>query len=190
MIKEFSVKLVGISPLLLHRNSPELEEMLKKCRNNQAKQEIEEKNYELYLYRDENGKPYIPSIMLTRSFVEAAKNFYEEGRGKKTYKNIFGGGLVFIKEDKIPLKTKTGWKPFKTYVRVQRNRVLRVRPQIDDWSLEFTLCVDESVSPQVVKQVIEYAGVYCGLGDFRPQCSGPYGRFKVEEFKAVSRGDG
>ena len=185
-IRRFAVVIRGLSPILFHRNSPEMEELLAKARNNEAKQKIEEENYELYLYLD-GGKPYIPALMLQRCLVEAAKNFQERGRGKKSYKNVVGGGLVAIAEEKIPIATRSGWKPNKMYVRVQNNRVLRCRPQIDDWAAEFTLLIDGSIDYNVIRNIVEYAGIYCGLGDFRPQKGGPFGRFKVEKFEEVKK---
>ena len=36
-----------------------------------------------------------------------------------------------------------------------------------------------------VKEIIENAGNYIGIGSFRPQCNGMFGRFDVQEFKMI-----
>jgi len=184
-VKLYKVRIRGVSPLLMHRNSPEMELLLKKARNNEAKQKVEEENYHLYLYVDGDGRPYVPDIMLQRCFIEAAKEFQQQGRRKKTYKNVVAGGLVTILEEKIPIISQGGYKPDKRFVKVQRNRVLRVRPRFDDWELEFTLAIDESLDEEVIEQIIRYAGSYVGIGDFRPTCSGPFGRFELVEFTPI-----
>ena len=184
-MKLFKVRVRGISPLLIHRNSPEMEKLLAKARNNEAKQKVEEENYHLYLYVDDDGRPYVPDIMLQRAFIEAAKEFQQQGKRKKTYKNLVAGGFVTILEEKIPIISKTGYKPDKRFVRVQKNRILRVRPRFDDWELEFTIVIDDSLDHEVIKQIISYAGSYIGIGDFRPTCTGPFGRFELAEFTPI-----
>lgn len=37
---------------------------------------------------------------------------------------------------------------------------------------------DEQISPEAIKAVLDYAGNFCGIGDFRPR----YGRFLVSSF--------
>jgi predicted RNA-binding protein (virulence factor B family) len=184
--KTYKVRVRGISPLLLHRNSFEMEKLLAKARNNEAKQKVEEENYHLYLYLDGDGRPYVPDIMLQRAFIEAAKEFQQQGKRKKTYKNIVAGGFVNINEPEIPIISQSGYKPDKRFVKVQKNRVLRVRPRFDDWELEFTITIDESIDHEVVKKIIEHAGAYIGIGDFRPTCSGPFGRFEILEFQPLN----
>lgn len=179
-MKTFSVVLNGISPLIVHRNSPELEALQKKQRDNEARKRIEEENYHLYLYVNLNG-PYVPSLNLLRCFTSAAKEFRLEGHGKKSYRNIIGGGFIIISPDEIPLIGK--YEPFKTYVKIQNQRVLRVRPIFPSWSLKFKLMIMDGVDPARVRDIVDYAGLFVGLGDFRPERGGPYGRFVVEEWR-------
>ena len=64
---------------------------------------------------------------------------------------------------------------------VQRNRILRTRAKFDcPWSCDFDLdCDDELVSEQHLRQWLDIAGRRIGLGDWRPEKSGEYGRFAV-----------
>ena len=69
---------------------------------------------------------------------------------------------------------------FVTGVVVQRQRVLRTRAKFDDWAITFTVEVDEElVDRQQLTTWLDIAGRRLGLGDWRPQKSGHYGRFET-----------
>lgn len=180
-MRAYEVTIRGISPLLMHRNSPEMDELLKKQKNNEARMKVEKENFELYAYKDEQGY-YIPQLMLIRCLVEAAKEFRQEGRGKKTYKNIVGGGFILIEPEKIRLKCDPPACDLQ-YVKVQNNRVLRARPRFDKWEASFKMWIADGIDPDVILAILKHAGLFHGLGDFRPNRGGPYGRFEVVRFE-------
>ena len=58
------------------------------------------------------------------------------------------------------------------------------RPRLDEWRLEFTLDVDETMfAPDFVRLLVDDAGTKIGLGDFRPDRKGPFGKFAVTSWK-------
>ncbi len=60
------------------------------------------------------------------------------------------------------------------------------RPRLDQWSFSFTLDIDTTVfDPKLIRSVVDDAGKKIGLGDFRPQRKGPFGRFVVVEWKEM-----
>ena len=182
-MKKIHVKIKGISPLLMHRPSSEMEELLKKARENKVKEETEKKNIHLYLYLDDEKKPCVPSIYLIRSMMKAGANFKVEGKGKKTYKNYIGSGLLIIEPSLIPIKPSK-YEVHEAYVVIQRNRIKRFRPMFKKWSLEFDLYFDESIfTENILKEILSYAGAFEGIGDFRPNKGGCYGRFEVAEWR-------
>ena len=70
---------------------------------------------------------------------------------------------------------------FRVPVVVQRNRVLRTRPKFDTWSLTFTLdCDDQLIDQLKLENWLDIAGRRIGLGDWRPEKGGRYGRFIME----------
>ena len=70
---------------------------------------------------------------------------------------------------------------FTVGVRVQRSRVLRTRAKFDEWSCAFTLdCDDEIVDQEQLETWLDIAGRRIGLGDWRPEKSGTFGRFEFE----------
>jgi len=186
-MKVVNVAIHGISPLLIHRPNPQLMELLSasKRRSKESLLEIERENVHLMLYTLENGKPYIPSEYIIGSMKAAAADFQVRGQGKKTYKNFVGGGFVLIEPPHIPISSEKGWVVDTRYVVIQRNRVLRYRPRFDDWALNFELFYDKNVfTADILRSILEHAGLYVGIGDFRPQKGGSYGRFIVEKFEA------
>ena len=61
--------------------------------------------------------------------------------------------------------------------------VCLVRPMIHNWGFTTHLRFDEVfVSTETVLKLVEYAGRFMGLGDYRPDKKGPYGQFIVTKF--------
>ena len=107
--------------------------------------------------------------------------------GKKTYKAYILAGLQ-ISPFQIPLLDATTSQGAEYQVDIQpvvinKARVLGFRPRFDNWAVEFGLeILDPILTPNVVKDILETAGRFQGIGDYRPL----YGLFSVEEFERVS----
>ncbi len=59
---------------------------------------------------------------------------------------------------------------------------VRVRPIFDRWSIEGDLTVlDAQITTEVLQDIVRCAGLYKGLGDWRPggRTPGPYGQFEA-----------
>jgi hypothetical protein len=65
-----------------------------------------------------------------------------------------------------------------------------IRPKFEKWSIqleaEITIEGDFAVAEDVAKQLFVVAGSQVGLGDFRPAKRGPFGRFKVADWKNLN----
>lgn len=62
-------------------------------------------------------------------------------------------------------------------VKVQRARVMRSRPIVKDWSCSHSFDLDETaLDPSELARIIERAGTYVGVGNWRPT----YGTFRGE----------
>ena len=62
---------------------------------------------------------------------------------------------------------------------------MRYRPVFHDWAVQFECELDDSeISEKLFREIVDAAGHKIGLGDFRPSCKGPFGRFKVTEWKS------
>jgi hypothetical protein len=94
------------------------------------------------------------------------------------------GHVTEINSKSSDIKVYPTWKVDVRPVVVQRNRILRARPRFDQWELKFEIINNDStiIHQDTLKKILEDAGKYYGLGDFRPE----FGLFKVEEFEARS----
>ena len=69
-------------------------------------------------------------------------------------------------------------------IKSTKGRIPRRRPIFKNWSLKFTIEYDEDeISAETIKEILDYAGRRVGIGDFRPENGGPFGRFMVTKFK-------
>jgi hypothetical protein len=136
-----------------------------------------------YLYRNTGGKLAQPSTHIIGALKKAGARFQISGQGKQTYKNLLGSGAVIISPDMIPHELQS-YVIDRRPVVVQRSRIVRSRPRLDKWALSFEVDFDENEIPgSVLKEVFDYAGRRVGIGDFRPACGGPFGRFIVSKFE-------
>ena len=70
---------------------------------------------------------------------------------------------------------------------VQRSRILRTRAKFDEWGVRFIVEVDqELVDKAQLSAWLDIAGRRIGLGDWRPEKSGHYGRFQLEAIETLS----
>jgi hypothetical protein len=59
--------------------------------------------------------------------------------------------------------------------------VVRARPRFERWSAHLEVIYDpELIEPDLIVQVMADAGRRIGVGDYRPEKSGWFGRFTVE----------
>lgn len=185
-MKTYNVEIKGIAPLLQHRY------LFKDEKDQMAKKSAGRKDYssewKTAMYWDDTIGMYEPSNHLEGAMQKAASNFQIPGKGKKTYKDLFKSS-VFVTPENIqfglngsPDKLVESGKLHihRALVRVNRAGVERLRPMLKSWSLSFELQVlEDQIEPDAVKQILEYAGRYVGIGDYRPK----YGRFTVSKLK-------
>ena len=83
----------------------------------------------------------------------------------------------------------TKWEIFKTLVVIPstKGRVMRYRPMLKNWLLSFNIEIEEEIDPHAVKEALDIAGRYVGIGDWRPQKKGKFGKFHVTSFQEVTR---
>lgn len=67
--------------------------------------------------------------------------------------------------------------------KIGTSKHIRVRPQFSDWKARGVITVwDGQIDRKALSQILEYAGQYKGLGDWRPggKTPGPYGTFDAQ----------
>ena len=182
-MKTYKVEIEGTSPYLMHKFAG-LEDGTAEARGRTRigvpdwKLEAEKS-----IYKNAEGEIYIPSAQIEGAMIKAAVNEKIPGKRGKTYKNLVKG-FVFIEPDQIII-TPQDWEMDARAVVVQRNRVVRYRPRFDKWKLAFDLVINEEdqIPNEVIKRILDSAGRYTGIGDYRPK----FGRFMVTKFEEVSK---
>ena len=153
------------------------------------------------LYRDENGAIILPTDNIMRCIMEgAAMVLVPGGKSGKTFKAQSQSGIMpratgwdlmigGKRIDTAPLSNlmsendfakheeaarATGFTLFKKRAKIGQSKHVRVRPRFDQWSAGGELVVvDEQITDSVLSDILEMAGKYKGLGDWRPSSKTP-----------------
>lgn len=145
---------------------------------------------EAKLYLDEKGKPVIPQPNLYRCIIDAGK-FFKAGKSKvTTIKSSIIPSCVDLDGLHFIIKSKHGWTIDTRPVRIPATggRILAHRPAFNDWELSFMVELDTDVmSEGLFRDIVDKAGKAIGLGDFRPDCKGPFGKFVVTKWTVRKR---
>lgn len=138
------------------------------------------------LYIGHEGGPMIPQPNLFRCLIDAGK-FFKHGKSKiTTQKSSLIPACVEIDAIELPIRHKEPWTVDTRAVRIPSTggRILCHRPCFHDWQISFTLRIDtDLVAPKLVREIVDAAGKRVGLGDFRPDCKGPFGKFVVTSWE-------
>lgn len=184
-IKSGHITVEGLPPgLLMHRFSEksEAEEEVRAIREDRG---TTRERAEQVAYRDDNGNLYAPSTWFFRSMIEVGA--YRKQRGsRKSMKYIIPAAVV-IPADVVNLTDING-KPITDFevdarpvvIPSTKGRIMCYRPRIEEWRATFPMEVDTTIiGVDDAHQLLEDAGRRQGVGDFRPQTKGPFGRFQI-----------
>lgn len=153
------------------------------------------KDYEARTWRDrlhslDSGEVFIPPMSFKNCLSESAKflSLQIPGKGKSTYTKHFEAGVLVTDALNLGVnrdQVKGEWLFVPADgVRGSGKRVEKCFPVIHEWGGDVVFHVlDETVTEDVFKHVLEQAGAFIGIGRFRPRNNGFYGRFKVEQIQ-------
>lgn len=140
------------------------------------------------LYTSADGKTLIlPQPNVFRCLIDAGI-YVKVGKSRVTTQksSLIPAGLD-IEGTEIPLMHSEPWRVDTRAVRIPSTggRIPCHRPMFDDWKLSFIIDVDlEMFEVKLIRELIDIAGKRIGLGDFRPACKGPFGKFVVSKWEA------
>lgn len=184
-MKTIEVTIEGISALIINRfqENNEVAPSMKKA--NKKDYGAPREQAEQTAYQDPDGRLWVPSSWITGAIKTVASDYKLPGT-RKSVKSV-SGGAVFPLEEKIYFNEKYKVKNIEIDSRpvvIQKSRIMRHRAKLEKWSLTFNLEIDNSIlDPENVHQILGDAGRRAGLGDYRPQKGGPFGRFQLTKWK-------
>jgi len=139
---------------------------------------------------DDDGQIMMIPEALKNCLANASKYLSEKirGQGQKTYTAKFMAGVMIV--DPLLFEvTRENVEKLRLFVPSDgksggTKRVWKNFPMIKKWTTKATIHVlDEVITKDLLKRYLERAGVYVGLGSFRPQTNSWHGRFSVSKLK-------
>jgi len=185
-LKRVQVEIRGVTPLLIHRFTEQSEQAKASRRiKTQSVDPREEATKHAYIAPD--GSFFFSAFSIPNAIGAAGSNHKATGSRKS---------LRFIVPSAIRMDTDVvtilnGEGPAKDFevdsrpvtIPSTKGRIMRHRPRFNEWGARFDLLVNENLlAPETVHQLLNEAGEYIGIGDFRPEKRGPFGTFRVVKF--------
>lgn len=175
-VEGIKLRLRGTSPLIVHAWSEKAKkQMLDKQmkRASTAKEAKDpEQDYQACFYYCEDGSYGFPSIAFKAAAVRAGT--YSD------MKMTFLRGAFHIDGEMVPISGTP--RPREDMVRVGMGTAdIRYRPEFPEWSAELNISYNKrALSIEQLVNLFEVAGFAVGIGEWRPEKDGQYGRFEVE----------
>jgi len=176
-MKRISVVIEGTTPILLHNPL----QMGKKKPGKDTIPTPEEEAEAGCYWTDDKKSLAFPADNIKASVIVVAP-MYKSGKIRLT---PFVCGSLYIEPQMVPFGTKEYSIDTRRAV-IQRQGILRSRPRLNTWKLQFDVLLDEDfpgVPLETIKMMFEEAGRRVGIGSFRPQKKGWFGKFKVVQWK-------
>lgn len=180
-IRQAAFNLIGDSPLIVHAWSEKakrqmLDKQMKRAtRAKEAKDP--EADYEACFYRTPGGDYGFPAIGVKAAMVSACRFVDAKMTVMRGAFHIDSETLTVIGDP----------RPREDMVRVGMGAAdIRYRPEFPEWRIPVTIRFNASViSAEQIANLLNAAGFGVGIGEWRPEKNGSYGRFHVasaEEF--------
>ena len=190
----YIIELRGIRPIIMHdgaagidRRSPanlEKADIARKRGSNRTEaddERLRELECQTSIWYDAHGSPTIPAAAIRTAIETAARKLKQ---GPQVREGLAITEIKVFDYDREALGTTVEElgrnAQFTVPVVVQRNRIERTRAKFDNWGVTLLLeADDELVDARQLESWLDIAGRRIGLGDWRPEKSGDYGRFEV-----------
>lgn len=191
-MRTFKVTINGVTPYMQHRMDDTKLKVWEQSRGRIIEREglttDEEKMALFHSYIDDNGNFYIPAEHFKQAFVNGGGFVKGKvGNATRSMKNIVAA-MWMIQEQRIPFRR---FDEVDTRSAVNNNvkaRVIVHRPKWNKWECSFILVIDDDglLTMPMIKSIIEYAGRFLGVGSYRPEHTGEFGRFKMTDIEEVA----
>jgi hypothetical protein len=179
-MKRYIARLRSTSPISFSRfhGTPKL--------NGESDADYEERTWHERLHSDAKGNVMIPLFGLKNALDAAAKYGSKKipGRRNATYTKHVQSGVMVENALVLPIKkqeVRGEWRfvPSDGLAGGSR-RVMKCFPVIEEWEGEVCFAVlYETFTKEILEEFLETAGNFIGLGSFRPENRGIWGRFRL-----------
>jgi hypothetical protein len=139
-----------------------------------------------YCYTRSDGTCVFPSGNVLSGLIDAGR-YYKVGKVQlTTLKSSILPAALSFKEYDAPIMPQHWDIDARTIGLKNGGRIMIYRPIWFEWSLEYTLQVDtDVVSLPMARRLLDHLGNLIGIGSFRPQKKGPFGRFRVDKWEVM-----
>ena len=184
------LKLTGTRPLLMHsdRFSNPLDPLTKAHKELTSKRkktdedhaDIAKSEWLGGLYHDDEVGPYLPGVNIEAAMIAGGKLSKLGTQLKRSAEVMDERCPVEYSGPRDPETLwEAGWYDARS-VKVQQARLMRYRPMFKKWAVTCEVMYDpQTINKEQVVSCMRDAGLFCGVGDYRPK----FGRFDVEEVR-------
>jgi hypothetical protein len=156
----------------------------------------EKRTWRSRMHVTKDGHVEIPGSAFANCLKTAAKRLKLQvpGKGRVEYTKYFEAGVMVTSGIVLPVRA-ADVPCDKLFVpsdgrRGGGKRVTKYFPRIDRWEGDVTYYVfDDIITEDVFRQVLATSGMLVGIGRFRPESCGFYGRFSVKSIRWLEEED-
>ena len=186
-IKTVSFSIVGTSPLLTNRFHPEDQKLLEGSQTGKAratsKNRDPEEEYERSLWRLGRGYGY-PAHNMVQAFIGGCRNVEKVTMaGTRGTVDITSTVISDDGDELVRIRSKKGPVIFRRVVGGARGgkKAVKYCARFNEWSMDVSVTHDPRIlSTEQLLLGWQCAGAYIGIGGWRPECSGRFGKFRLE----------
>ena len=196
----YDITIRGTSPIIMHNGAAGLDphsleniektEIARKRGSNRTASDdarLAELETQISLYLDASGAPTLPAAALRACIETGARKLRQ---GPQVREGLIVTEVKAFDYDRkkygTTLKKLVKTTQFTVPVVVKRQRIPRSRAKFDEWSCTFAVDADdELVDKDQLEAWLDIGGRRIGLGDWRPEKSGKYGRFETVSVKVA-----
>lgn len=178
-ISRLLVTVKGTSPLLVNRFSEQAQHAIVANQTGVAKTRKAPRDPDLEFqnsrYRDHLGRDCLPAAAFKESMVRAVS--YIDGMAMTEARGAF-----FIDGDLIALRASEPYCHTSRVVLNRKTTSIAYRACYESWEADLSISFQENVvTAEQILNILELAGFAVGVGAWRPQCKGQFGRFEVKK---------
>ena len=181
-VEQTTISISGLSPLIMHRWSEKArKEMLDKQMKKAVKKEAKspEEQYEASVYKMDDGRLGFPADAFKKAMIRGAKQIGLVMTDART--SFFIHGEYCTRDDRELVPIMGEIQPREDMVRLNGSQAdIRFRGQVVTWSADLNISYNSSITSfdQIVN-MLHAAGYGVGVGEWRPEKDGTFGRFEV-----------